>query len=180
MSLLFFLDETEEVAPYWLFINFLIIVQNKQRKGKIKKHQLRLVSHDSISLAHLSFALWITKANSFLKTSLQCSTEGFTLLNNQAFRFFQMHHIISIMISNAKGRFKDLFICLVARSGLAKLELSPQFETNNFFAKEHLKNKCMFNSSTCLKQSSHAYESRTICLFLSIDLVFNLFCKSSQ
>jgi hypothetical protein len=78
------------------------------------------------------------------------------LLNNQAFRFFQMHHIISIMISNAKGRFKDLFICLVARSGLAKLELSPQFETNNFLQRNILRiNACLIPPLVLSKAHMH-------------------------
>jgi hypothetical protein len=41
------------------------------------------------------------------------------LLKSQAFLSFQMHHVINTMISIANDTPKDLFICLVVRSGLS-------------------------------------------------------------
>jgi hypothetical protein len=134
------------------------IKQKENKKGKPKppgtNHPM-LCSHCFISLALLSFALCITKVCSFLKTSLQCPTEGSSLPKSEPFLSFQIHHVMIIIISIAKGTPKVLFKCLVARSGLSHPGTTTPICIQQVFAKEHLKNKCLFDSSTCFKQSSH-------------------------
>jgi hypothetical protein len=137
-------------------------------------------SHDFISGTNLSFALWITKANSFLNMILQCSTDGSSLLKSHPFLSFQMHQHITIIISIAKGTPSSLLMCLVALSGLSHIGTMTPICIQQFMAKEHLRNKCLSVSSFCLRQSSQLYESNSIFLLLSMALMFSLFCSKNQ
>jgi hypothetical protein len=89
----------------------------QEQKKKKKESYWRLSSHNCISGAHFFFNLWITKGNPFLKLDLQLGTEGSILLKIHAFLSIQMHQLIVIMISIAKGTLKVLLMCLVTRSG---------------------------------------------------------------
>jgi hypothetical protein len=74
-----------------------------KREQQKKKDYMIASSHCTIAGKKIGLALWITMANSFLKTPSAPSTEKISFFKMKLFRDVQMLHDIKIIISMKKG-----------------------------------------------------------------------------
>jgi hypothetical protein len=150
----------QEGSPYWIYCKIIKVFMynspetNEKRKIE-KRHYEIFSSHCDICWARWEVVLCISRANSDLKTTLQCSTLESSSLKIQAFLSFQIHQRIMIIISMVKGKPMWHFIYVVALVALNQDGIITPIEAQQFLAKGHDRNKCLKVSSLCNRHSSH-------------------------
>jgi hypothetical protein len=138
----------------------------KQKSPKNYRHKI-VSSHSFICGTTLCLDLCITRMNSFSNEALHLCTDGSISLNSQALLSDQIHQLIKIMISIAKGTRSLLLKYLVALSALSQVGTVIPICPQQFLTKEHLKNKCLSFSSFCKRHNSHVYDSKCMFFLLS-------------
>lgn len=105
---------------------------------------------------------------------------GSSLPKSQELRSDQIHQLIRMITSIAKGRLWALFMCRVALSGFNHDGTKTPIWFQQFFAKGHVKKRWCSISSFWSKHNSQSYEFKFMFFLLSSPLVFSLFFRSQK
>lgn len=126
------------------------------------------------------FSLWPTRIISFLKASLQLITVGRMFLKIQPFQHLHIHHEIVMIVSILQLLRSCCFICRATNWMLEVFGGEIPIILQHLFCEIAPKEQWVVVSSLWSIQFSHVHDSSSMCLFLSIDLVFNIPCRSNQ
>jgi hypothetical protein len=122
----------------------------------------------------------MTKEISLLNIALQFSIVESSFLKSQAFMSVQIVQHMTIMSFITNGTLSCLLICLTALCGLNHEGTCTPISSQQFFAKVHLKNRCLSFYSFYNKQRSQVQNSSCMFSLSSSPLVFSLSCNNSQ